>query len=115
MPKALFYAGTAFCLFLALTSAAESARELQGGRLAFVALQAVSAPAARAAWRIAAALAAGFAAAAIFVRMAALLAPRNLFGALFAVFATIGSMLSLFGALLLQWRILVMLRRGAAA
>ena len=39
MPKVLFYAGTAFCLFLALTSAAESARELQGGSLAFVALQ----------------------------------------------------------------------------
>lgn len=115
MPKALFYAGTAFCLFLALTSAAESARELQGGSLAFVALQAMSLPAARAAWHIAAALAAGFAAAAIFVRMAALLAPRNLFGALFAVFATIGSMLSLCGTLLIQWRMLVLLRRGAAS
>ena len=115
MPKVLFYAGTAFCLFLALTSAAESARELQGGSLAFVALQAVSVPAARAAWRIVFALGAGFAAAAIFVRMAALLAPRNLFGALFTVFATIGSMLALSWTMLLQWRILVLVRRGLAA
>ena len=35
MPKLLFYAGTAFCLFLALTSAAESMREVQGGMVAF--------------------------------------------------------------------------------
>src|SRR2546423_15670178 len=83
MPKALFYAGTAFCLFLALTSAAESARELQGGSLAFVALQAVSVPAAPAAWRILFALGAGFAAPAIFVRMAPLPAPPNPFRALF--------------------------------
>ncbi|HEV7922325.1 MAG TPA: hypothetical protein VGR02_16180 [Thermoanaerobaculia bacterium] len=108
MPKVLFYAGTAFCLFLALGSAAESARQLQGASLAFAALGPLGAPAvARAAWTVVVALAAGFAAAAIFVRMAALLAPRNLFGAFFAVFSAIGSMLTLSATMLLQWRMVV--------
>lgn len=108
MPKALFYAGTAFCLFLALGSAAESARQLQGASLAFAALGSLGAPAlARVAWTVVVALIAGFAAAAIFVRMAALLAPRNLFGAFFAVFSAIGSMLTLSATMLLQWRMIV--------
>ena len=38
MPKALFYTGTAFCLFLALTSAVESSRELQTGAVSLIAL-----------------------------------------------------------------------------
>jgi hypothetical protein len=116
MPKVLFYAGIAFCLFLALGSAAESARQLQGASLAFAALGPFGAPAvARAAWTVVVALAAGFAAAAIFVRMAALLAPRNLFGAFFAVFSAIGSMLTLSATMLLQWRMVVLLHRGTAS
>ncbi|HKO59089.1 MAG TPA: hypothetical protein VJ276_24700, partial [Thermoanaerobaculia bacterium] len=108
MPKVLFYAGTAFCLFLALGSAAESARQLRGASLTFAALGPFGAPAvARAAWTVVVALLAGFATAAIFVRMAALLAPRNLFGAFFAVFSAIGSMLTLSATMLLQWRMVV--------
>ena len=101
MPKILFYAGTAFCLFLALTSAAEVARELQGGTLAFVALP----DSVRAAWSIALALVVGLSIAAMFLRMAALLAARNLFAALVAVVCTGGTMALLSGLLLLQWRI----------
>ena len=80
MPKVLFYAGTAFCLFLALTSAAESMREVQGGAVAFAAVQSSGVFTARAPWAILVALVAGLAAAVIFERMAALLAARNLFG-----------------------------------
>lgn len=101
MPKLLFYAGTAFCLFLALTSAAEVARELQSGTLAFVALP----ESARGVWAIALALIVGLAIAALFLRMAALLAARNLFAALMAVLCTAGSTALLAGLLLLQWRI----------
>jgi hypothetical protein len=116
MPKVLFYAGTAFCLFLAIGSAAESARQLQGASLAFAIFGSTGMPAAiDAAWTVVVALVAGFAAAAIFVRMAALLAPRNLFGAFFAVFSAIGSMLTLSATMLLQWRMVVLLHRGAAS
>lgn len=101
MPKLLFYAGTAFCLFLALSSAAEVARELREGSLAFVALP----DSARAAWSIVLALVVGLAIASMFLRMAALLAARNLFAALMAVLCTAGSMAMLAGLLLLQWRI----------
>ena len=101
MPKILFYAGTAFCLFLALTSAAEVGRELQSGTLAFVALP----DSARAAWAIVIALVAGLGIAALFLRMAALLAARNLFASLMAVLCTAGSTALLAGLLLLQWRI----------
>ena len=101
MPKVLFYAGTAFCFFLALTSGAEAARELSGGALAFVALPAT----ARASWEIVVALLAGLAIAALFLRMAALLAARNLFAALMAVLFVAGATASLAGLLLLQWRI----------
>lgn len=101
MPKPLFYAGTAFCLFLALTSAGEVARELKSGTLAFVALPAP----ARGAWTIALALLVGLGIAAMFLRMAALLAARNLFASLMAVLCTAGSMALLAGVLLLQWRI----------
>jgi hypothetical protein len=101
MPKLLFYSGTAFCLFLALTSAAEAARELKSGTLAFVALPA----SAQGVWAIAIALVAGLGIAALFLRMAALLAARNLFASLMAVLCTAGSTALLAGLLLLQWRI----------
>lgn len=101
MPKLLFYPGTAFCFFLALSSAAEVARELQSGALAFVALPG----SARGVWSIALALVVGLAIASLFLRMAALLAARNLFAALMAVLCTAGSTALLAGLLLLQWRI----------
>ena len=101
MPKLLFYAGTAFCLFLALISAGEVARELESGTLAFVALPASAAGA----WSIALAMLIGLGIAALFLRMAALLAARNLFASLMAVLCTAGSMALLSGVLLLQWRI----------
>lgn len=112
MPKILFYAGTAFCLFLALTSAAELMREVQGGGVAFAAVQASGVFSTRAAWAIIVALVAGLAAAVIFVRMAALLAARNLFGAFLALFCVSGAIASLSGVLLLQSRMLVLVRRG---
>src|SRR5688572_9894222 len=101
MPKLLFYAGTAFCFFLSLTSAVEAARELQSGTLAFVALPATT----RASAAIALTLVAGLAIAALFLRMAALLAARNLFAALMAVLFVAAATASLAGLLLLQWRI----------
>jgi len=115
MPKILFYAGTAFCLFLALTSAAESMREVQSGGIAFIALQTSGAFSPRAPWAIIVALAAGLAAALIFVRMAALLAARNLFGAFLALFCVTGAISALSGVLLLQWRMLVLMRRGTSS
>lgn len=116
MPKILFYAGTVFCLFLALGSAAESARQLQGASLAFAILGAPGTPPiVGAAWTVLIALIGGCAAAAIFVRMAALLAPRNLFGAFFAVFSAIGSILTLSATMFLQWRMVVLVHRGTAA
>jgi hypothetical protein len=102
MPKVLFYAGTAFCLFLALTSAAEAGREWYRGTMSFVALPVH----ARAAWAIVVALIAGLAIAPLFLRMAALLAARNLFAALMAVVSVCASMVVLAGLLLLQWRII---------
>jgi hypothetical protein len=90
MPKLLFYAGTAFCFFVALISGA---------------LVGLDVPQfAREWWGIALALLAGLAIAALFLRMAALLAARNLFGALMAVLFVAASMASLAGLLLLQWR-----------
>ena len=101
MPKVLFYSGTAFCFFLALTSIAEAVRELRQGTLAFAALPST----AGAPWAIVVALVAGLAIAALFLRMAALLAARNLFAALMAVLCVAGATASLAGLLLLQWRI----------
>jgi hypothetical protein len=101
MPKLLFYVGTAFCLFLALTSGAEALRELEAAGLAFVALP--LSPASP--WAIFVALLAGLAIAAIFLRMSALLAARNLFGAFLGVFAVAGALACLAGALLVQWRL----------
>ncbi|MBV8518099.1 MAG: hypothetical protein JO197_11925 [Acidobacteria bacterium] len=100
MPKVLFYAGTAFCLFLALTSAAEAVRELDRGVLAFVALPQPAA----AVSAIAVALVASLAIAALFLRMAALLAARNLFASFVALLCVAASTASLAGLLFLQWR-----------
>lgn len=101
MPKILFYAGTAFCLFLALTSAAEAGRQLTDGTTAFVALP----ESAAASWAIATALVVGLSIAALFLRMAALLAARNLFAALVAVVSVAGALMTLSGVLLVQMRI----------
>ncbi|MGZ7031144.1 MAG: hypothetical protein ACXVIJ_04165, partial [Thermoanaerobaculia bacterium] len=115
MPKVLFYIGTAFCLFLALTSAGEVARELQGGGAAFAALQnGTAAGGTRAAWAVLVTLLAGLAVAAIFLRMAALLAPRNLFGAFVGVFAIAGALAALSGLALLELRMLSFLRHAPA-
>ena len=113
MPKILFYAGTAFCLFLALTSAAEATRELRAESIAFAALDGSSVLPARAPWAILVALIAGVAAAAVFLRMAALLAARNLFGAFLAIFSVTGAVASLAAVMLLQWRIVLLTRAGA--
>lgn len=110
MPKVLFYAGTAFCLFLALTGAAETARELRSSSVAFGALEAGGGISTRAPWAILVALVAGLATAAIFLRMAALLAARNLFGAFLALFSVAGAIASLAAVLLLQARIVFLTR-----
>jgi hypothetical protein len=102
MPKVLFYAGTAFCLFLALTSAGEVVRELgAAGGLTLLAVPLSEGST----WAMAATLAAGLAIAALFLRMAALLAARNLFGALVAVLSVTSATGSMAALLLLQWRI----------
>ena len=104
MPKVLFYSGTAFLLFLALTGAAESARQLQGQSIALAALDA-GRVSSRAPWAILVALVAGLAAAAVFLRMAALVAARNLFGAFLAIFSVTGAISTLAALMLLQSRI----------
>src|SRR4051794_41602833 len=111
MPKALFYTGTAFCLFLALTSAVESSRELQTGAVSLIALHGFPLRlATSAAWAIVVALLAGMAAAAILLRMAALLAARNLFAAFLAIFCVGAAIVSLAAVVLLQSRMLVAAR-----
>lgn len=116
MPKPLFYIGTAFCLFLALTSAVESSRELQTGAVSFIALHAFPMRlAASAAWAIVVALLAGMATAAIFLRMAALLAARNLFAAFLALSSVCGAVTSLTWLLLLQARMIPILRNAGAS
>lgn len=115
MPKVLFYTGTAFCLFLALTSAVESSRELQTGAVSLIALHGFPLGiAASAAWAIVVALLAGMATAAIFLRMAALLAARNLFAAFLALFSVGGAVTSLTWLLLLQARMIPILHNAAS-
>lgn len=109
MPKFLFYAGTAFCLFLALTSGGGVARALRLGDLSFAALPAGP----YAAWSIAAAFITGLAIAALFLRMAALLAARNLFAAFVGVLSVSGATIALAGVLFVQWR--MVLGEAAAA
>jgi hypothetical protein len=101
MPKLLFYAGTAFCLFLTLASAGEVAGELRDGIFGFVALP----ESGRAPWAILTAFFAGLAVAALFLRMAALLAARNLFAAFVAVLSVTGALATLAALLLVQYRV----------
>jgi hypothetical protein len=115
MPKVLFYAGTAFCLFLALTAAVESSHELQTGVVTFVAFRAPLQVSPSATWAIVVALAAGMATAAIFLRMAALLAARNLFAAFLALASVGGAVTSLTGLLLLQARMIPLARGSVPA
>jgi hypothetical protein len=101
MPKVLFYAGTAFCLFLALASAGEVTRELGEGALSFAALPG----SARSSWAILVAFGIGLGIAALFLRMAALLAARNLFAAFVALLSVTGATAALTAVLLVQWRV----------
>jgi hypothetical protein len=115
MPKFFFYAGTGFCLFIALCAAAGLMSQADGGPLAFVAVHGAVVSAKNAAsWAIIVALIAGVATSAILVRMAALLAARNVFGALFALLSTAAAIVSLAWTLLLQTRMLMLARHGAA-
>ena len=104
MPKFLFYTGTAFCLFLALSSAAVAVRDLDSGASAFVAVGAGAAT--RGAWAIVVALFASLAVSAIFLRMAALVAARNLFAAFVAIFSVAASVAALVGVVMLEARML---------
>src|SRR5438876_660952 len=112
MPKPLFYLGTAFCLFLALTAAATMAQQIESGTAAFIAVSGGGVSVApTAAWAIVVALIAGLAVAAILVRMATLLAARNLFGGFLALFAISAAVVSLAWVLLLQTGMLMLVRR----
>jgi hypothetical protein len=104
MPKFLFYTGTAFCLFLALSSAAVAVRDLDSGVSAFLAVGAGATT--HAAWAIVVTLFASLAVSAIFLRMAALVAARNLFAAFVAIFAVAASVASLVGVVMLEARML---------
>jgi hypothetical protein len=101
MPKVLFYGGTAFCFFLALSSAAEASREWTDAALAFAGLPAGP----YASWAIVAALVAGLAIAGLFLRMAALLAARNLFASFVAALSVTAATMALAAVLFVQWRI----------
>lgn len=109
MPKLLFYSGTAFCFFVALSNAAAALAVVQGESLSLIA---VGADAARAPWAVVVALVAGIAVATLFLRMAALVAARNLFAAFVAVFAVAAAAFALVWLLFVQGR---MLRRPEAA
>jgi hypothetical protein len=105
MPKALFYAGTAFTLFLALTSAAESARQLQNGSVGFLAFRGASISHGNpAVWTL---VAAGFIAVtvgSILLRMASLLAARNLFAAIAALAAITSTLTTALALVALEFR-----------
>jgi hypothetical protein len=116
MPKVLFYAGTAFCFFLAVLSGAEVPHELQAGSIAFGALHRLTLNVTPgAAWAVVIALLAATATAAIFIRMASLLAARHLFGAFLALFATGGAVTAVVWLMLLESRMLVLMRRGLSS
>jgi hypothetical protein len=115
MPKSLFYLGTAFCLFLALTGAATVAQVVDHNTVAFVAVHGSTVPAAaRSGWAIVVALLASVAVTAILVRMATLLAARNLFGGFLALLAISAAVISLSLLLMLQARMVTLVRRQAA-
>jgi len=108
MPKFLFYTGTAFCLFLALSSAAVALNDGSG----FIAVG--GGLTARAAWAALVALVAGVCAAAIFLRMAALVAARNLFAAFVSVLAVSAALVSLVWVVMLESRMLILGSEQAA-
>ena len=113
MPKPLFYSGTAFCLFIALSSTAALLKQAGGVPLGFVAIHGFTLMATPpAAWAVVVALLAGLGAAVILVRMAALLAARHLFAAFAALFTVGGAVLSLSWVMLLQARMLMLARGG---
>jgi hypothetical protein len=113
MPKPLFYSGTAFCLFIALSATAALLKQATGVPLGFVAIHGLTLMAMpSAAWAVVVALLAGMGAAVILVRMAALLAVRHLFGAFAALITVAGAVLSLSWVLLLQARMLMLGRNG---
>ena len=113
MPKFLFYLGSGFCLFLALSSGAGLIAQLDGSPVAFVAVRGpVVTASAASGWAIVVALAAGIACCAILVRMSALLAARNLFGAFLALLSTTAALVSLAWTLVLETQ-MVMQARGA--
>jgi len=115
MPKSLFYVGTVFCVFLAVSSAATLTQQIQGEPIAFVAMHGGTiSGGAVAGWAIVVALCAALAVAAILVRMAALLAARNLFGAFLAVLSVGAAVVSLAWVVLLQVRMLALVRRRLA-
>jgi hypothetical protein len=113
MPKPLFYTGTAFCLFIALSAATALLQQTGGAPFGFVAVHGLMlAATSSSAWAIVVALLAGGAAAAILVRMATLLAARHLFAAFAALFTVAAAMVSLSWVLLLQARMLMIARGG---
>lgn len=115
MPKPLFYVGTAFCVFLALSAAATVAQQLEGGAPSFIAIHGRGMIAqSSAGWAIVVALLAALAVAAILLRMAALLAARNLFGAFLALFSVSAAIVSLTWVVLLQARMLALVRKRVA-
>lgn len=115
MPKFLFYSGTAFSLFLALSSAAVVVRNLEHRPAAFIAVGAQWGGGVPAAAAIIVALIACLSAAAIFLRMAALVAARNLFAAFVSVFAVTASVASLVWLAMLQSRILILAHANGSA
>lgn len=115
MPKPLFYIGTGFCFFLALSAAATVAQQIESSVPMFVAVHGTAiGGTAVAGWAIVVALLCGLAVAAILVRMATLLAARNLFGGFLALFAISAAVVSLAWILLLQARMLMLVRRQVA-
>jgi hypothetical protein len=113
MPKFLFYLGTGFCLFLALSAAAGLGAQLDGTPLSFVAVHGtVVHGTAATGWGIVVALLAGIASSAILVRMSTLLAARNLFGAFLSLVCTTAALVSLAWTLTLETEMVMQARRG---
>lgn len=107
MPKPLFYSGTAFCLFLALSAGGDAIRAILGEGLTLVAFGYAGFQGTTPAAGIAVALVTAIGCALIVLRMAALLAARNLFAAFVTLFAVSCTLMSLTATILIQSRILV--------
>lgn len=107
MPKPLFYSGTAFCLFLALSAGGDAIRAILGESITLVAFGYAGFQGTTPSAGIAVALATAIGCALIVLRMAALLAARNLFAAFVTLFAVSCTLMSLTATILIQSRILV--------